>query len=223
MKITNTYWILILSLTGMLFYSCQKDVTPVETGELTQQEPLSYQEQLAFDLGKGIKLGKKLENPYSVKNMRNAYTSLMEKHKKSGTTYHGKTLKDTTEITITDYYVNSSDYEVTIEMIILKDSIVVKSFNIPPGEEREGLYEGFKFSGGDEPASEYLYKINRFDPIFLSVNDTVVREWGRLKENEMNINSPFNPDSWVVELYDSIIEGVHGRMTFTMTNADITK
>ena len=132
---------------------------------------------------------------------------------------------ETLDLNYVDYYVNSSDYEVTIEMTISKDSIVVRSIDIPPGEEREGLYgeEVSGFPGGDEPVLEYLHKINRFDPIFLSVNDTVVREWGRLKENEMNINSPFNPDSWVVELYDSIIEGIHGRITFTITNADITK
>lgn len=140
MKITSTYWILILSLTGMLFYSCQKDVTPFETGELTQQEPLSYQEQLAFDLGKGIKLGKKLENPYSVKNMRNAYTSLMEKHKKSGTTYHGKTLKDTTEITITDYYVRFWIDDLAQQEKLVADSLYLSLIPLDVEVEEDGSY-----------------------------------------------------------------------------------
>lgn len=126
-----------------------------------------------------------------------------------------------------DYYANISDYEVTLEILYIEglDSIAKRTLNIPPGEEREGLYggPGSGFVGGDGPILQYMHNFSFYEVIVLSVNDTLVREWSRLEENEMNVNSPFNHDSWVVELYDSIIEGVHGRMTFTITNADITK
>ena len=59
----NSYRLVILTLMGIMIYSCQK-----EDKILPLNEENTNQTQI-----KGmIKLGKKLENPYSVENMKKA-------------------------------------------------------------------------------------------------------------------------------------------------------
>ena len=52
-----------------------------------------------------IVIGKKLENPYSVENMRRAYGSLKEKQEGQTVTYEARLLRDSMDIQVTDYYV----------------------------------------------------------------------------------------------------------------------
>ena len=84
---------------AILAFSCQNEI------EDPPPPPVTLSEALASESDGQIVLGKPLENPYAVKNMRKAYTSLMEKHKKSKKTYAAKILEDSTAIETTDYYV----------------------------------------------------------------------------------------------------------------------
>ena len=75
-------------LGAMCLVSCEKDV------KITDESGA----QMSM-------LGKQLENPYSVKNMRKAYASLMEKQENQRTTYEAQILQDSMLIQATDYYV----------------------------------------------------------------------------------------------------------------------
>lgn len=68
---------LTLTLIGILIYSCQNEI------EDTPQTDLTLSEELASESDGQIILGEKLENPYSVKNMRLALKNLKAKQKKS--------------------------------------------------------------------------------------------------------------------------------------------
>lgn len=63
--------ILLSTILGIIFYSCQND-----DGVMPQIEEQTYLNQ--EDLNGFIKLGKKLENPYSVKNMKKALENLKQ-------------------------------------------------------------------------------------------------------------------------------------------------
>ena len=86
----NTIRFLILTLIGIFVYSCQNDI------EETTQIEKSLNEELASESNRQIILREKLENPYSVKNMRLALKSLKAKQKKSS-----KTLNDDLDIQLT--------------------------------------------------------------------------------------------------------------------------
>ncbi|AEM70150.1 hypothetical protein Murru_1106 [Allomuricauda ruestringensis DSM 13258] len=98
MRKAKMYWA-IASMTMVICWSasCEKEVVKSEE---TQQVDLEQRDTLQI-----IKLGKKLENPYSVSNMRKAYSSLIKKQEKNQMKYGGLILKDSSEISTTDYYV----------------------------------------------------------------------------------------------------------------------
>lgn len=102
------------------------------------------------DVGASLKLGKKLENPYSVENMRKALTSLNQKNKTSKNTYKGKVFSKESDIQATHYYVrflpkNSNQLEKLEE----KDQLEL--FNTPLDveilEEGEEPYEELENEG----------------------------------------------------------------------------
>jgi len=65
----NALKFLVLTLLGIMIYSCQN-----ENDLITQvEEPINLNEQ---DGLKKMILGKKLENPYSVENMKKALNNL---------------------------------------------------------------------------------------------------------------------------------------------------
>jgi hypothetical protein len=73
---------------GILIYSCQDEI------ENTPKTELTLSEELASESDGKIILGEKLENPYSLKNMRLALKSLKEKQQKTSKSYSAKTLND---------------------------------------------------------------------------------------------------------------------------------
>lgn len=99
MQMKNKLQFLILFLAGILLYSCQNTI------ENETEEVISLKEELSLESDGQIVLGEKLENPYSVENMRKAYAFLTNKLRKTGKRYASKTLEGTTAIEITDYYV----------------------------------------------------------------------------------------------------------------------
>jgi hypothetical protein len=90
----NALKFLVLTLIGIMIYSCQN-----ENDLITQVE-----EQINLNEQDGLKkmiLGKKLENPYSVENMKKALNNLKQSKsyaKRKGTT-------DNLEITTTHLYI----------------------------------------------------------------------------------------------------------------------
>ena len=101
----NSYRLLLLTLIGILMYSCQNEDDYVQE----QTSDLTISEVIAKDSLPKIKLGKKLENPYSVTNMRLAYESLKKKIAIAAATSSQSIAARTTEqdivIETTYYYV----------------------------------------------------------------------------------------------------------------------
>ncbi|MGN7512824.1 MAG: hypothetical protein ACTHOM_00510 [Allomuricauda sp.] len=112
--------------------SCEKEaVIPEET----QQVDLEESDTLQM-----IKLGKKLENPYSVANMRKAYSSLIKKQEKNPMKYGGLILKDSSEISTTDYYVKFLVENDEQKSILLADSLNLSIVPLDVEIEQEGDY-----------------------------------------------------------------------------------
>ena len=95
-----------MGLVGLMcFVSCRKD-----TG-ITESEPQT------------TVVGKKLENPYSVENMRKAYASLMEKQEGQRVSYEARLLRDSMDIQLTDYYVRFLIENDAQKNLLLADSL----------------------------------------------------------------------------------------------------
>jgi len=126
--------LLILTLLGIFIYSCQGEF------ENTIQSEPSLSEALASESDGQIVLGKKLENPYAVKNMRKAYASLMEKQKKSNYNYAAKTLEASTAIETTDYYVKFWIENDEQKNVLLSDSLNLSIIPLDVEIQQEGDY-----------------------------------------------------------------------------------
>ena len=75
MKHKNSYRLLILALMGIFIYSCQKEEpSPIESAQVENEQ---------INMSGMTQLGKKLENPYSVTNMKRAWESLNKSSKVS--------------------------------------------------------------------------------------------------------------------------------------------
>ena len=119
---------------GILIYSCQDEI------ENTPQTELTLSEELASESDGKIILGEKLENPYSVKNMRLALKSLKEKQKKSSKSYSAKTLSDDLDIQTTDYYVKFWVENDEQKTLLLADSLNLSVIPLDVEIEQEGDY-----------------------------------------------------------------------------------
>ncbi|MCL6274046.1 hypothetical protein M3P19_08495 [Muricauda sp. 2012CJ35-5] len=116
MKNTKMFWA-VVSMTVVFCWlvSCQKEeMQTKETQDVELQEP---------DTARMIKIGEKLENPYSVENMRRAYDRLLKKNKVSKKTYAAKTFKDSNDISTTDYYVRFWVENDEQKSLLLADSL----------------------------------------------------------------------------------------------------
>ena len=122
----------IVTMIGIVFYSCQKEI------EDTSQTEKSLSEELASESDGQIVLGEKLENPYSVKNMRLALKSLKEKM--SSKSYFAKTLNDDLDIQITDYYVKFWVESYKQKNLLLADSLNLSIIPLDVEIEQEGDY-----------------------------------------------------------------------------------
>lgn len=125
---------LTLTLIGILLYSCQNEI------EDTPQPEKSLSEELASESDGQIVLGEKLENPYSVKNMRLALKSLKEKQKKSSKIYSAKILSDDLDIQTTDYYVKFWVENDEQKSLLLADSLNLSIIPLDVEIEQEGDY-----------------------------------------------------------------------------------
>ncbi|MCF6213273.1 MAG: hypothetical protein L3J45_04525 [Flavobacteriaceae bacterium] len=135
--------ITILTLFGIIFYSCYKDEG------ILKQSKLSLSEQMNNAGLKGIVLGKKLENPYSVENMKKALDNL----KKSNVS--AKTSVDGIEVTTTHLYVKFKPKNED-ELDILKSDSTLVLYDYPLDYEIEE--NGDFYRDPDIPDNQPTYK-----------------------------------------------------------------
>lgn len=118
----------------MLFFSCKEDLTQQPENQST------IQEAVAIDTDGQTELGKKLENPYAVTNMRKAYGSLLKKKKAGKKQYLGKVFTDETEIETTDYYVKFLVKNEVQKSLLIADSLNLSEIPLDVEIETEGDY-----------------------------------------------------------------------------------
>ncbi|MDC6362333.1 MULTISPECIES: hypothetical protein [Flavobacteriaceae] len=129
----KTYWAIPkMAILLLVLASCEKEV--VQTND---PQPIAKEQQ---DTLRMIKLGKKLENPYSVKNMRKAYANLIKKLEKSQKNYGSQTLKDSSEIITTDYYVKFWVENDEQKQLLLADSLNLSEIPLDVEIKQEGDY-----------------------------------------------------------------------------------
>lgn len=117
---------------AMSFFSCKED------DNLISEPQTTLQEELATETDGQVVLGKKLENPYSIKNMRKAYTSLMKKKAKKQ--YLAKTFSNETAIEVTDYYVRFLVENDEQKNLLVADSLNLSVIPLDVEIEEEGDY-----------------------------------------------------------------------------------
>jgi len=134
MKQRKMYWAMAkIAIVACVIFSCEKEEPQINHSPL----PLAMEEP---DILKQIKLGKKLENPYSVVNMRRAYANLIKKLEKGQKGYDSQILKDSSEITTTDYYVKFWVENDEQKQLLLADSLNLSEIPLDVEIEQEGDY-----------------------------------------------------------------------------------
>nr|WP_298995142.1 hypothetical protein [uncultured Allomuricauda sp.] len=124
-----------------------------------------------------------------------------------------------------DNYLNNSGSNVRLELENV-DAQVVNSIEIPIDQEMSLLSSsGLGFNGGEKPIESYVNDlINTGNAIVkLYVDEELRVEWttpfGDLEENS---KSPFNYNSWKLELFEPPFNNdIVGKIVFTITDEDI--
>lgn len=133
MKQRKMFWAIVeIAIVVCLMASCNK-----EELQTVEPQPAALEEP---DTLRQIKLGKKLKNPYSVMNMRKAYVNLKKKMEKNYKTYGSQILKDSSEITTTDYYVKFWVENDGQKQLLLADSLNLSEIPLDVEIEQEGDY-----------------------------------------------------------------------------------
>ena len=137
----NSYRLVLLTLIGIMTYSCQNDDESFK--EQTLEHTVS--QILENDSLPKIRIGKKLENPYSVANMRKAYESLKQKRvlatASSSSSLAALSTDQDIQIETTDYYV-----KFWIETDEQKNMLIADSLNLSDIPlDVEVLEEGIQF------------------------------------------------------------------------------
>lgn len=144
MKFLTYSKLFALALVITLLFSCQKDEFLDTTPESeTTEKPINQTAE--DDVLPQIKLGEKLENPYSVTNMRLAYESLKRKIAIAASTSSSSVAARTTEqdivIETTDYYVKFWIETDEQKNILIADSLNLSDIPL----DVEVLEEGIQF------------------------------------------------------------------------------
>ena len=126
--------LLFLFLLGIILYSCQNEIEDDPKIEQT------ISEELANNSDGQIILGEKLQNPYSVKNMRLALNNLKEQQKSNVKKYGNKTLDENFEIQTTHYYVKFWIENNEQKEVLLADSLILSIVPLDVEIEQEGDY-----------------------------------------------------------------------------------
>ena len=138
---TQSYRLVLLTLIGILMYSCQKD----DQSFKEQMSEPTVSQVLESDSLPQIKIGKKLENPYSVANMKRAYESLKEKRAlataSSPSSLAALSTEQDIQIEITDYYVKFWIETDEQRNLLITDSLNLSDIPL----DVEVLEEGIQF------------------------------------------------------------------------------
>lgn len=122
-----------IGLVGLMcFVSCEKDT------DITESEP------------QPTIIGQKLENPYSVENMRKAYASLMERQESHRISYEARILQDSMFIQATDYYVRFLVENDEQRNLLLADSLNLSTIPLDVEFEQEENYYVDETTNTDE-------------------------------------------------------------------------
>lgn len=104
------------------------------------------------------------------------------------------------------------------------ESQVVNTIEIPIGQE-VSLISNSGFNGGEKPILNYVDALENTGntKIKLYVDTNLKVEWKMpISDIPENINSPFNYNSWKLELFESPINNdVVGKIVFTISDEDI--
>lgn len=195
MKHKNSLRFLTLTLIGIAFYSCQNDDN-FEKENLTSQN--TEQEQIESP-DKIIGLGKKLENPFTVSVMKQAYENLKAK---KGNQFSKSSTNDLT-IETTDYYVrflpkSDEDKEILQE----KDSLTL--FDMPLDYElEEGIAGAYHDPSIPEGEITWQYTVVPVDYQFRDIQYEVLANLFLQEEDEENtissknsLKKQLNEDLW---------------------------
>ena len=187
---------LILILIGILMYSCQKEDT-FEKENLTSQT--IEQEQIESP-DKIIGLGKKLENPFTVSVMKQAYENL--KTKKSN--QFSKSSTNGLNIETTDYYVRflpKSDEEK--EVLQEKDSLTL--FDMPLDYElEEGIAGAYHDPSIPEGEITWQYTVVPVDYQFRDIQYEVLANLFLQEEDEDEENTISSKSSLKKQLNEDL-------------------
>ena len=146
----------VLILLGLLTFSCQDEINEENLNSLVE-------EKQAEDESNPIQLGEKLENPYSVSNMRKALDNLTGGNAKVTSVNGAKisSINNTTSeelITATHYYIKFKP-KTEEELDLIKQDTLLYFFDYPLDHvaiEGDGTYRDPEVAD-DQPTYQYTY------------------------------------------------------------------
>ncbi|MBS9462728.1 hypothetical protein KIM67_09915 [Flagellimonas sp. 389] len=124
-----------------------------------------------------------------------------------------------------DNYLNNSSSNVRLELENL-DGKVVNSIEIQMGQQLSLLSSlGLGFNGGEKPIQSYVDDLVNTGNVIIKlyVDEDLRVEWTLLSGDlEESIKSPFNYNSWKLELFEPPFNNdIVGKIVFTITDEDI--
>ena len=156
----NTHRFLVLALIGILMYSCQKDD---EFKKYNQEDFISISEPRPENI---TRLGKKLENPYSVANMQRALDTILKEVKKVES-YQAKSFQQSAEqieIKKTDLYVRFLPKD-SLELNLLETDSTLVLFDHPLDYEIE--HEGEYYHDPEIPEDQISWQYSVVKPNYV--------------------------------------------------------
>jgi hypothetical protein len=113
------------------------------------------------------------------------------------------------------YYDNQSS-----EVIVIQESSRLIQLEIEAGFRKEYSFFVGDSDGGQPPIQKYVDLIG--DKVTITVEGSIKKEWEKPAGSfGNNVNSPFNYDSWMLELLEPDANNVVGKITFTITDDDL--
>lgn len=187
--------LLLLTSLGILTYSCQND-----DNEITPQNTAEEQNYLNSENEDGvIKLGEKLENPYTVENMRQALENLKKSNKSA------KSLTDEIEITTTHLYVKFIP-KTENELDILKKDSTLILYGYPLDYEiEEG---GYFYRDPEVPQNQptYQYAAIKVDKELPNEIENEILEELFIHDEDSDLENKTSKKSVTYQMVDALVD-----------------
>lgn len=164
----NSYRLLLLTLIGILMYSCQNDE------DLTKENISPSQQEKSKKI---IKLGKKLENPFSVVNMQRALDTILKETKLANTQQARafRQITKTIEIKETDLYVRFLPKD-SLELNLIKKDTTLVFYDHPLDYEIEKQGEHYHDPEIPEDQITWQYTVVKPDYEFPKVKYEILSD-----------------------------------------------